>query len=93
MIATSTISGYPLMPVIPKLLITEAIANLLSYYQRAESGGLASASRREKEKNLQEFLIDVDLQKRSPADGESVGLQMASFYSWKRLYLLRVSNE
>lgn len=46
-----------------------------------------------KEKNLQEFLTDVDLQKRSPADGESVGLQMASFCSWKRIYLLRVSNE
>jgi hypothetical protein len=81
------------MPVIPKLLITEAIANLLATHQRAEGGGFASASRREKEKNLQEFLIDVDLQKRSPAEGESVGLQMASFYSWKRLYLLRVSNE
>jgi hypothetical protein len=47
MIATSTESGYPLKPVIPKLLITEAITILLSTYQRKNKGEVASTIKKE----------------------------------------------
>ena len=55
---TSTTSGYPLMPVIPKLLITVAITILLATPKEEQKRSCFSNQERKVE-NLYEWAIDV----------------------------------